>query len=301
MSPGGLNGHGRRSQVQPASWGRVRIPRRIKSVVRELLLSHYERCLGGNGAKILFLISHLRSGSTLFLHVLNTNPRIAGYGERHQFYRDRRDLARLTLDVSRSLRHVRTSGTYFMDKVNFDYVVNRELLREDYVRTVFLLREPQQTLPSLLWYRTGATGHTPGEPPFETWNEELTVQYYVQQLRVIEEYAGAVGDPNRAFVTTYKELVKDTPTTLAALQHFLDLEQPLSSEYERIWSTGHRIHGDTSQNIKSGRILKKKKPVPLIALRFSNGAMAETQTAFDRCLSVLSASCSSPGTYSQAP
>lgn len=300
MSVQVLNGHGRPSQVPASPGRRVGLPGRVKRAVKELLLSHYERCLDGGGAKILFLISHLRSGSTLLLHVLNTNPRIAGYGERHEFYRDRRDLARLTLDVCLSLRQIRSSGMYFMDKVNFDYVAHRELLREDCVRTIFLLREPEQTLPSLLWYRHGATGHTPGEPPFETWNEELTVQYYLQQLRVIEEYAGAVGDPKRAFVMTYHELMNDTPTTLGALQRFLNLGHPLSSEYDRIWSTGHRIHGDTSDAIKSGRILTEKKPLPLIALRFSTDAMAEAQVAFDHSLSVLSALSSSRGTYAEA-
>lgn len=187
-------------------------------------------------------------GSTLLLHILNTNPEIIGYGKRHRKYRALEDLAELTFDLHCSFNRLVATERYVMDKVLNDYVLNRELLKEDYMRVVFLVRKPQEALSSILGLDLGADR-----------KEERALERYVKPLQVVEEYARMMDDSSRAFFLTYEHLLYDTGRTLEGLQQFLELQQPLSKEYKTMWSTGKKGIGDPTEKIETGRIVRKIK------------------------------------------
>ena len=80
--------------------------------------------------------------------MLNTNPEITGFGETHYRYEEHRDFAVLGLMVSRAFRKWSLPDGYVMDKLTSGYMVNRDLLASDAVRVLFLVRHPEQSIPS---------------------------------------------------------------------------------------------------------------------------------------------------------
>jgi hypothetical protein len=257
------------------------IPDLIKAPVRNALVRYYERRYARGELEVLFLVGHMRSGSTLLLHILNSNPAVSGYGETHREYRSRRDFAWLTLDVCRAFRRLRPRGRYVMDKVLYrNYILNPDLLKERQVKLVFLVRKPEESIPSILRFR-----------PRDIHTEEQALRYFVRQLQMVEDYARAKGDPAGSFFLTYDELVHDAAPVLAGLGAFLGLETPLSQEYRTMWATGERGPrglGDDSPEIKLGRIVTKRarRPVDL-----APATLTAARAAYQRCLSVLPELC----------
>jgi len=50
----------------------------------------------GQPYRILLILSHMRSGSSLLTHLLNSNPEIIGYGETHIQYASEQDFKKLS-------------------------------------------------------------------------------------------------------------------------------------------------------------------------------------------------------------
>lgn len=244
----------------------------------------HRRRLERDRLKALFVVGHMRSGSTLLVHILNTSPEILGYGETHRRYADTGDLARLAVNVGRSFRRFRVSERYVLDKILYDYIKRLELLRSDRVRTVFLVRNPGQALPSIIRFRPRL-----GE------GETAALDYYRRQLRVVRKYARAIDDPDRAFFVTYRQLIDRTRPVLEGLRRFLELEDPLRERYETIWSTGKRGErgiGDDSDEIRAGRIVRARKQH---SVTVSKEALRLGQSAFADCVSELRARCAHVG------
>ncbi len=54
----------------------------------------FNRLLKSEKRKMLFVCGHMRSGSSLLLHILNTNPEVLGFGEMHIKYHSEKDFGR---------------------------------------------------------------------------------------------------------------------------------------------------------------------------------------------------------------
>jgi hypothetical protein len=257
------------------------LPQVVKSPLRKLLVWHYESAFNRGRLNVLFIVGHMRSGSTLLLHILNTNPAISGYGETHREYRTTRDFAYLTFNVCRAFRRFRARGRYVLDKILYnDYVVNPELLEGDRVKLVFLVRSPEQSIPSILRFQ-----------PRHIHTEAQALDYYVKQLKMVEKYARRKNDPRGSFFLTYDQLMGDPDPLLADLTAFLGLETPLSSEYETIWSTGQRGKrgfGDDSPEIKAGKIVKKRNRQKI---DLAPETVRRARIAYEHCLEVLPQFC----------
>lgn len=249
-----------------------------------MLSALHRRRLERGRLNVLFLVGHMRSGSTLLVHILNTSPEILGYGETHRRYADNRDLARLAVNVGRSFGRFRVSERYVLDKILYDYIKRLQLLRSDRVRTVFLVRNPGQALPSIVHFR-----------PRWGQGEAAALDYYRRQLRVVREYACAIDDPDRAFFVTYSQLINRTRPVLEGLRRFLELGDPLRERYRTIWSTGQRGErgiGDDSEEIRAGRIVRTRKAPPVTV---SKETLRLGQSVFADCVAELRARCAHVG------
>src|SRR5580658_860179 len=99
----------------------------------------------------LLLLGHMRSGSTLLLHLLMTNPEVSAMGERGAVYASRADLARLALATRWAHRSPFRHLGYVADQVNHNQLTpNLSLLKDPRVRVLFLLRRPELTLACIL-------------------------------------------------------------------------------------------------------------------------------------------------------
>jgi hypothetical protein len=222
----------------------------------------------------IFILSHMRSHSSLLSHILGSHPKIDGYSETHLPFSSSLDLLRLKAHVLR-LCDDRLSGSFVLDKCLHGYCgPSPSVLSRSDVRVIFLIREPEPTLTSLV--RMGAT-YLPGL--------DGCVDYYLTRLRQLQEIAENVGP--RALYLTSADLLDRTDASLRFLTDKLGLEQPLTEQYQVRPLTGLPAHGDPSRWIKAGRIVRERDApgltIPADRLERSWEAYRQTRKAFEDC------------------
>lgn len=206
--------------------------------------------------KYLFILSHMRSRSSVVSHVLGSNPDICGYSELQQSYSGRLDLLRMRAEIYQESQS-RLSNKFMLDKLLHDHcLISDEIFRLVQPKVIFLIREPESTIKSMinLGRRTGVA---------EYQNPERVGQYYCSRLHSLEYYAGKVaGD---YFFIDADDVVSRTEGVLASLTNWLGLQTPLEKNYSSFQNTGKRQRGDSSDNIKSG-VIKSTKAHPNISI-----------------------------------
>ena len=200
--------------------------------------------------RYLFLVCPARSGSSVTLHLLSSNPAIEGIGESHVSYHDTSDLRMMALRSIWNAKSFRVKGRYFLDKLVFDHhVIAPEIQRHPSVRFVFLTRDPLDNISSI-------------KKAWPDSSDETVDSYLADRLEQMVAYAEALGDRSRSFFLSYEELTSgDAESTLAALQAWLGLDEPFSTEYGLIKGHGYGEfgRGDYSENLKGGRLLSAKE------------------------------------------
>ena len=246
------------------AWQVVKLPvqaafRRVSRLYLQLSQRKY---------RYIFILGHMRSGSTLLAHILASHPNIAGAGEMHVSYRTPADLQTLVLKTCEFLRRPVLSEEFVVDQINHDYVAD-DVLRSDLVhRCIILMRKPEATLKSML--------------SLKIWQENDALAAYLKRLEDLKHY-GSVLD-GRAILVEYDDLIERSGETLASLTSFLELGPPLTPGY-----TTHRMtarvsgYGDPSNNIKSGHIVR----TPDHAISLSGDTLAAANRAFEDCWTYL--------------
>lgn len=202
------------------------------------------RRIAAGRQNMLFIVGHMRSGSTLLVHLLASHSDVIGFGESHHTYVGPEDFGAVACRIYLSFRRLRWREKYILDKVlHAEFNVTPELVRFGNTRTVLLVRKPQAAIPSIL------------NVPKLNWGEEQALRYYVERLALIRQFATELGPERCAFVT-YEALINASREILDQLQKFLQLPPPaLQTEYDTMWSTGRPYFGDTSQTIRAGHIV----------------------------------------------
>jgi hypothetical protein len=233
------------------------------------------QAVGVPSPSALLLLGHMRSGSTLLLHLLMTNPEVSALGERGAVYASSADFARLAIAARIARRSPFRRLRYVVDQVNHNQLTpNGLLLRDPRVRILFLLRRPEPTIASILeLYRA----HYP-----QAWSASQAVDYYVQRLRALMELGESLVSPICAALITYEVLTDLPRETLEALRLFLGLEHGFTQTYGTYSFTGK--YGDPGPNIVAGRIIKKT-PTTQVPLEASE--LERATLAYDQCRSAL--------------
>jgi len=215
------------------------------AVTAEALLA----AVGVSQPSVLLLLGHMRSGSTLLLHLLLTHPAVAALGERNAVYASRGDLARLALATRASARAPLRRLRYVADQVNHNrFTPNSWLLGDPRVRVLFMLRKPEASLVSLLEL---SRIHYEG-----SWSALGAVNYYVERLGFLTKLAASLPSAKCAALVTYETLTDSPQQTLEALRIYLELQHGFSQTYSTQPFTGSR--GDPGPNIRVGRILRRQ-------------------------------------------
>jgi hypothetical protein len=200
------------------------------------------RLIGIRPPRVLFIMGHMRSGSTLLMHLLVNHPQIIGCGERNVVYRSDDDLDKLELAARRSQHSLFRQASYVVDQLNHDqFTPERDLLRSERVRCIFLIREPEETIRSLLHLTRSSR---------DPWTVERAVEYYVARLNSLRTCGLRL--KGRSIALTYGDLVDSAPAALQRLASFLALASELQQKYAIQPFTGRR--GDPSERILLGRI-----------------------------------------------
>ena len=229
--------------------------------------------------KILFILGHMRAGSSLLTHLMISNPEIKGFGETHIQYSSENDFKTLILKVyqrildipSLSMRH-----QYVLDKIlHNNKLLNPDLICSNQVHKIFLLREPKETLASILEIKPH-------------WSQAKALAYYSDRLAMLEQYAKSINSKDFSFFVTYDQLLDNTELVFESLQNFLGIEKGFSEHYEVLSITGNRGVGDSSDNIKTGRIIRDNKRTENL---MSPELFEQGVQAFNQCQATLSEYC----------
>jgi|HubBroStandDraft_1064217.scaffolds.fasta_scaffold00124_27 hypothetical protein len=233
------------------------------------------QALGVPRPSALLLLGHMRSGSTLLLHLLMTNPEVSALGERGAAYASRADFARLTIAARIARRSPFRRLRYVVDQVNHNQLTpNSRLVQDPRIRILFLLRRPERTIASILeLYRA----HYP-----QAWSTSQAVDYYVGRLAALTELGAGIASPGCAALITYETLMDLPLETLEALRLFLGLQQGFTQTYRTYPFTG--TFGDPGPNIAAGRIIRE---VPTAQHHLNVSELERATDAYDRCRSVL--------------
>ena len=155
----------------------------------------------------VLIMGHMRSGSTLLLHILLTNPRLIGCGERNAAYSSHLDLDKLAVAARLAQRAPFRRVQYAVDQINHDkFTPSGDFLKDERVLLIFLVRNPAPTIHSILELTRTFYGGA--------WTVEKTVDYYCRRLRTLTEHATCLEDKQKVMALTYDELERATKAYL---------------------------------------------------------------------------------------
>ncbi|MEM7801346.1 MAG: hypothetical protein AAF633_19285, partial [Chloroflexota bacterium] len=112
---------------------------------------------------------------------------------------------------------------------------------------------------------------------------DSALKYYVERLAQLEKHSKNLN--GNYFFLESDALINHTDEILEELRAFLNLESPLSSSYTIFQKTNQPGYGDFSDNISTGKIVKRRNE-NLIDLPQS--IVDAGHEAYERCISLLS-------------
>ncbi len=203
----------------------------------------------------IFLLSHMRANTSLISHILGSHPQINGYYEKHLSYHSQADLInqeQLLISSEESAHdHPHEDIQYLFDKIlHNSYTLQLENLNPQKIKILISIRSPEQSIKSIInLFRNKKTQHPYAAP-------ENAVNYYIQRIKALtvfcEQYKGQ-------YYYYDADLIRSAPKkSLNHIQKWLSLATPLNEEYQIFSLTGKPRVGDSSDNMKSGHIVKQQ-------------------------------------------
>lgn len=219
----------------------------------------------------IFILAHMRCGSTALSNILCSRKDISGYGEAHIRYDGRGALGRLA--VNQQLRGARNGAApYLFDKVlhsRHDCAAPAEFFN---ARAIFMAREPEPAIRSIRKLFEDL-----GRDEYLTHDE--AAEYYAQRLEDLallwDRFA-----PARRIGLTHESLLKDPDSGLEKISDALGFLPPLENRYNSREASRRGGGGDPMQSGKFSKIepalLRPARPLselelpPALAARVLN-------------------------------
>jgi hypothetical protein len=224
----------------------------------------------------------MRSGSSLLVHLLNSNPEIEGFGESHCTYSNYQDLEKLiyrTAVIQSSFNFENSS--YVMDKVVTNYDLSDAILANQQVKFIFLLRDPATSFKSAAKLGKACYGLS-GYQSFDTW-----FQYYQERLDFLQNIAKQINNKERCLFVNYEDLLHKTQISLQAFQNFLHTQATFSEDYTVSKNTGILRYGDPSDVLKTGKISRQEKLTAKQLSIFSEEEKVLAYRTYNNCINTF--------------
>ncbi|MDN4504235.1 hypothetical protein QX776_17640 [Alteromonadaceae bacterium BrNp21-10] len=198
--------------------------------------------------KRILLLSHMRANTSLFGHILGSNPEVEGYYELHIGYYSWKSFIRQKLLYFAS-HSPKPSAKFMFDKVlHNEHHVDANLFKHS-DKLIFSLRHPASTIPSLMKL------YDKVDPTHEYATVEGATAYYSERLNGLMALSSQL--EGQYYFFEAEDLVERPDELLSSLSKWLNLKHPLSKEYKTFNKTGEKKSGDSSDNLKQGQIVKK--------------------------------------------
>ena len=223
----------------------------------------------------LLLCIHMRAYTTLLGHIFGSHPQITGYAEMHRRLRNQQELHQLARQVARQSRKDYRQRYVFDNLLHNHLSISGKVLRRPDLYPLLMVREPVATIESILRLQARFIDRV-----------EVAEQYYIERLQRLQQIILQRG--GEVLFLQGEAVVQQSERVLQRLSEWLQLEQPLSSDYQRFQHTGKRKLGDSSAHIHSGRILsdaeRARDRTPLL----QSGEVARSEAAYQRFMAFVS-------------
>lgn len=198
----------------------------------------------------LFLIGHMRCGSTALSAILCSRSEVSGYGEAHIAYTDRAALGILALNQLRRSAWSRSATTLF-DKILHSRYDNDACSGFFSARALFMAREPQPAIRSIrhLFAKLGSGEYA---------TDAAAADYYEQRLDAMLRLWPRFAAERRA-ACTYEELTAGPDAVLSTISARLSFDPALVNQYAIKAAAGARGAGDPLSASRYTQIVAAKE------------------------------------------
>lgn len=223
----------------------------------------------------IFILAHMRCGSTALSNILCSRDDVSGYGEAHIRYDGRGALGRLALNQRRR-GGWKPGARFLFDKVLHSRHDSAPPTAFFGARAIFMLREPEPAIRSITKlfadlgrdeYRT----HEQAGAYYAERTEALAIMWdrFPQDRRIGLTHAGLLANPERA---------------LARISDVLGFAPPLANSYRSPDASRHGGGGDPMESGKHSRIEPAllRPAGPLEELGLSPGLAARALNSYER-------------------
>lgn len=200
--------------------------------------------------RCLFVIGHMRCGSTALSHILCSRPEISGYGEAHIAYRSRAALGVLVVNQWRR-KAWKPGARHLFDKIlhtRYDDVPSAGLSD---AHALFVARDPETTIRSIrtLFARIGSDEYA---------TDAAAADYYIERMRAMLSMWAQFAAPRR-IAFTHAQLTGDPQRLLDRISHMLDLAPQLENRYSIATGPIGRGAGDPLVSHRHDRIVPQQQ------------------------------------------
>ena len=204
--------------------------------------------------RYIFIISAMRSGSTLVQHIAGQQDHVLSAGETKIEYVEPGKLEELRQHVFayNAIPGADQSrpGWVFLEKCVHDrYLPEMTPIERPDMRFIFILRRPHASLSSLMELKNW---------PY-TESLESAAWYYNERPMQMVRLANQLKRPENAYFVTYEDFLENTERHLRGLSAFLKMPDPLKQEYRKQKWTAKLSLGDVSSNIKTQQVVANER------------------------------------------
>ena len=217
----------------------------MKNFIKNILISLWSPFKPNKNQFFLFIMGLPRSGSSLLMHILESNNELIGYGEYFIKYTCSKKLLKSEFDIRRKSGQLFKNCKYIVNQVNHHSVTPKlDVINTEKNKYIILIRNPEETISSIL-----ILSNNKGM----SMSEEAVTSIYIERLDYLMKISKIINQENLIFID-HKDLINDSDVILKKITAFLNLNKPLNSSYQLKKFT--QKWGDPSINITQGKIIK---------------------------------------------
>lgn len=211
-----------------------------RSVATLLPQCRYDRCI--------FVLAHMRCGSTALSNVLCSRPDVSGYGEAKIHHTSVASLGQLVVNQARR-QAWKPKATYLFDKILHTRHDGSAPHAFYSARAIFLARRPGPTIRSIdaLYRLEGRT-----EYPDHT----AAAGYYIGRIDALIEMWHRFPQDRRVGLT-HASLLADPDAALARISRALTIDPPLVNHYVSLEASRTKGGGDPTASGRHSKVVAR--------------------------------------------
>ncbi|HQU68856.1 MAG TPA: sulfotransferase [Albidovulum sp.] len=196
----------------------------------------------------IFMLAHMRCGSTALANVICGHPEICGYGEAQVVYTGEADLGLLAFKALYN-RAWKPDFRFFFDKVLWNYLDAAAGPDFFNARAVFSCRNPRDTIASIL-------NLAEKNDYMRRFDAAKAAEYYERRMERLLQLWDRF-PPERRIGITHDRMVSETGPVLAGISTMIGLREPLSNGYAATTPEVKTGVGDPLDAVRYSKIVRK--------------------------------------------